>query len=129
MATQVVIDTPEQEPLVAGGTIIGTMIGQGGSSSGGGTTTGGASGGGTTAGGASGGGTTAGGTSREIPAGGLPADAGCVISNVGTLCAISECFRLGKPLIDRGFTVSGGACETPKNLKVPIGTIVSDLAG
>ena len=64
---------------------------------------------------------------REIPAGGLPADAGCVISNVGTLCAISEAFRLGKPLIDRGFTVSGGACESPKNLKAPIGTIVSDL--
>lgn len=66
---------------------------------------------------------------REIPAGGLPADVGCVISNVGTLCAISEAFRLGKPLIDRGFTVSGGAVETPKNLKVPIGTVMEDLLG
>lgn len=64
---------------------------------------------------------------REIPSGALPADAGCVISNVGSLCAISEAFRQGKPLIDRGFTISGGAVENPKNLKVPIGTIVSEL--
>ncbi len=64
---------------------------------------------------------------KEIPQGGLPADIGCIIQNVGTLCAISEAFRDGLPLIDRAFTVSGGACETPKNLKVPVGTLVSDL--
>lgn len=64
---------------------------------------------------------------REIPAGGLPADAGCVISNVGTLAAISEAFREGKPLIDRGLTISGGAVEQPMNLVVPVGTLVGDL--
>ncbi len=64
---------------------------------------------------------------KEIPQGGLPADIGCIIQNVGTLCAISEAFREGKPLIDRAFTVSGGACEAPKNLLVPVGTLVSDL--
>ncbi len=64
---------------------------------------------------------------KEIPSGGLPADIGCVIVNVGTLCAISEAFRLGKPLIERGLTVSGGACANPKNLRVPIGTLVGDL--
>ncbi len=64
---------------------------------------------------------------KEIPQGGLPADIGCIIQNVGTVCAISEAFREGKPLIDRAFTVSGGACLTPKNLKVPVGTLVSDL--
>lgn len=63
----------------------------------------------------------------EIPSGGLPADAGAVISNVGTLCAISDAFRLGKPLIERGLTISGGAVEKPCNLKVPVGTIVGDL--
>lgn len=63
----------------------------------------------------------------EIPAGGLPADIGCIISNVGTFCAISDAFREGKPLIERGLTISGGACETPKNIKVPVGTLVSDL--
>ncbi len=64
---------------------------------------------------------------REIPAGGLPADAGCVVDNVGTLVAISEAFREGKPLIDRCFTVSGLSCENPCNLKVPVGTLVGDL--
>ena len=64
---------------------------------------------------------------KEIPAGGLPADIGCVISNVGTLCAISDAFREGKPLIERGLTISGGACVTPKNICVPIGTIIGDL--
>lgn len=64
---------------------------------------------------------------KEIPAGKLPADIGCVISNIGTMCAISEAFREGKPLIDRGLTLSGGALESPKNVKVPIGTFISDL--
>jgi electron transport complex protein RnfC len=65
----------------------------------------------------------------EIPSGKLPADAGVIISNVGTFCAISEAFRLGKPLIERSVTISGGAVQNPCNLKVPVGTIVADLAG
>ncbi len=43
-------------------------------------------------------------TGREVKAGGLPASAGCVVCNVGTVCAISDAFRLGKPLIERAFT-------------------------
>ena len=66
-------------------------------------------------------------TGREIPSAKLPADAGCVISNVGTACAISDAFRLGMPLIDRSLTISGGAVEKPVNIRVPVGTIVSDL--
>ena len=64
---------------------------------------------------------------REIPTGKLPADAGCIIQNVGTLAAIADAFRLGKPLIERGLTISGGQCEQPKNLIVPVGTLVGDL--
>lgn len=64
---------------------------------------------------------------KEIPSGGFPADIGCVVLNVGTLCAISDAFRLGKPLIERGLTVSGGACSVPKNIRVPVGTLVGDL--
>ncbi len=64
---------------------------------------------------------------REVPSGGLPSAAGCVVQNVGTLKALSEAFREGKPLIDRALTVSGGACAAPKNLEVPIGTLVGDL--
>lgn len=63
----------------------------------------------------------------EIPSGGLPADAGVIISNVGTACAISDAFRLGMPLIDRALTISGGACKNPCNIRVPVGTIVADL--
>ena len=64
---------------------------------------------------------------REIPSGKLPADAGCVIQNVGTLIAMSDAFRLGKPLVERALTISGGCCETAKNLRVPVGTLVGDL--
>lgn len=64
---------------------------------------------------------------REVPSGGLPSQAGCVVQNVGTLKAISEAFREGKPLIDRPLTISGDACATPKNIEVPIGTLVGDL--
>ncbi|MDR2618620.1 MAG: electron transport complex subunit RsxC [Treponema sp.] len=66
-------------------------------------------------------------TGREVPSGGLPMDAGCIVSNVGTLVAIAEAFTLGKPLIDRDLTVSGGACKLPKNIRAPIGTILTDL--
>ena len=66
-------------------------------------------------------------TGREIPGAKLPADAGCVISNVGTVCAISDAFRLGMPVVERSLTISGGAVEKPVNIRVPVGTIVSDL--
>ena len=63
----------------------------------------------------------------HVPAGKLPADAGAVICNVGTVCAISDAFRLGMPLIDRALTISGGAVEKPCNIRVPVGTLVGDL--
>ncbi|MCL2008761.1 MAG: electron transport complex subunit RsxC [Treponema sp.] len=66
-------------------------------------------------------------TGREVPSGGLPMDAGCIVSNVGTLAAIAEAFTLGKPLIERGLTVSGGACREPRNIRTPIGTVITDL--
>ena len=66
-------------------------------------------------------------TGREVPSHGLPADIGVIVQNVGTLKAIKEAFADGKPLTERGFTVSGGACKTPKNLYAPIGTVLADL--
>jgi electron transport complex protein RnfC len=64
---------------------------------------------------------------REVPSGGLPMDAHCIVQNVGTCVAIAEAFRLGKPVVDRDLTVSGGACKTPKNIRVPVGTLLTDL--
>ena len=66
-------------------------------------------------------------TGREVPSGGLPMNVGCIVQNVGTLVAIAEAFTLGKPLVDRELTVSGGACKTPKNIRAPIGTLLKDL--
>ena len=66
-------------------------------------------------------------TGREVPSGGLPMDVGCVVQNIGTLCALVDAFRDGKPLIERGLTVSGGACTAPKNIVAPIGALISDL--
>jgi electron transport complex protein RnfC len=66
-------------------------------------------------------------TGREVSSGGLPMDAGCIVQNVGTLAALAEAFTLGKPLIDRDLTVSGGACKLPKNIRAPIGTLLTDL--
>lgn len=63
----------------------------------------------------------------EIPSAKLPSDAGVIVCNVGTVCAISDACRLGKPLIERTLTVSGNAVENPCNIRVPIGTLVSDL--
>jgi electron transport complex protein RnfC len=66
-------------------------------------------------------------TGREVPSHGLPMDIGVLCQNVGTLKAVKEAFIDGKPLIERGFTISGGACTTPKNLYAPIGTVLADL--
>jgi electron transport complex protein RnfC len=66
-------------------------------------------------------------TGREVPSHGLPMDIGVLCQNVGTLKAVKEAFIDGKPLIERGFTISGGACTTPKNLYAPIGTVIADL--
>ncbi|MDR0601802.1 MAG: electron transport complex subunit RsxC [Treponema sp.] len=66
-------------------------------------------------------------TGREVPSGGLPMDAGCIVSNAGTFIAIAEAFIQGKPLVDRDLTVSGGACKTPKNIRAPIGTMLAGL--
>jgi electron transport complex protein RnfC len=66
-------------------------------------------------------------TGREVPSGGLPMDAGCIVHNVGSIIAIAEAFYHGKPLIDRDLTVSGGACKTPKNIRAPIGASLKDM--
>jgi electron transport complex protein RnfC len=66
-------------------------------------------------------------TGREVPSGGLPMDAHCIVHNVGTLIAIAEAFTLGKPLIDRELTITGMACKKPKNIRLPVGTLITGL--
>ncbi|TNE63145.1 MAG: electron transport complex subunit RsxC [Bacteroidetes bacterium] len=59
---------------------------------------------------------------EEVPTQKLPLDVGTMVSNVGTIAALSDYFRLGKPLIERVITVTGTAVRRPANLLVPIGT-------
>ncbi|AKN34052.1 electron transporter RnfC [Clostridium carboxidivorans P7] len=63
---------------------------------------------------------------KEVPSGGLPADVGVVVQNVGTVAAISDAVLKGIPLIERVTTISGGAIKEPKNLLVRVGTLFSD---
>lgn len=52
----------------------------------------------------------------------LPADAGCVVQNVDTICAIYRAVVENTPLIRRIVTVSGDSVKEPQNFSVPIGT-------
>jgi electron transport complex protein RnfC len=64
---------------------------------------------------------------REVPAGGLPMDAGVIVQNVGTIYAIRDAVIYNRALFSRYITVSGGAISKPGNYKVRIGTKISDI--
>ena len=66
-------------------------------------------------------------TGRMVPAGKLPADAGCLVLNVGTISFISNYLETGMPLVSRRITVDGGAVRKGCNLLAPIGTPVKDI--
>jgi electron transport complex protein RnfC len=63
---------------------------------------------------------------RVVPAGGLPADAGVVVNNIATAVTLAGALTDGLPLISRVVTVTG-AVSKPQNLKVRLGTLVSEL--
>nr|WP_297935431.1 SLBB domain-containing protein [uncultured Blautia sp.] len=63
---------------------------------------------------------------KEVPAGGLPADVGVIVSNIGTARAAAD-MVLGKtPLIRRIVTVTG-CVKQPGNYLVPVGTSAKEL--
>jgi electron transport complex protein RnfC len=64
---------------------------------------------------------------KEVPAGKLPLDVGVLVSNVGTIVALSRLFRKGHPLIERVVTVTGPGVKRPANVLVPIGTPMREL--
>ncbi len=66
-------------------------------------------------------------TGRMVPSGGLPADVGCIVSNISTTKAISDAIRKGMPLIERVVTVTGERLKHPGNFVVKIGTNTQDL--
>lgn len=64
---------------------------------------------------------------RVVPSGGLPMDVGVVVHNVSTAFAVYEAIELGKPLIERGLTVTGDCTNSPTNVFVRIGTLASEI--
>jgi electron transport complex protein RnfC len=66
-------------------------------------------------------------TGREINSSMLPADVGCVVDNVDTVCAIYRAVIEGRPVMDRIVTVTGEGIKNPKNFEVFTGTDMAEL--
>lgn len=66
-------------------------------------------------------------TGRVIMEGKLPADAGVIVMNVGTLIKLDDFVKTGMPLVEKVVTVDGSAVKEPKNVIVPIGTRIEDI--
>jgi len=66
-------------------------------------------------------------TGRKVPAGALPSAVGVVVHNVSTTKAIYDAVVLGKPLYEKVMTISGQAIHRPANLRVKVGTKISDI--
>lgn len=64
---------------------------------------------------------------KEVPSGGLPADAGCIVQNVDTVYEIYNAVVNGKALFSRVVTVTGDAIKEPKNIRFRVGTSVKEL--
>ena len=62
-----------------------------------------------------------------VPEGKLPADVGVIVINVNTLATIADYVRTGMPLVEKTFTVDGGAISTPMNVTAPVGTHIGDV--
>lgn len=66
-------------------------------------------------------------TNRTVPAGKIPADAGCVVLNITSTAFIARYARTGRPLVSKRITVDGSAIAEPKNVIAPIGTPITDI--
>lgn len=66
-------------------------------------------------------------TGRKVPCGKMPFDVGVCVQNIKTMIAVYEAIELNKPLAKTVITVSGKAVESPKNLRVALGTPFEDI--
>lgn len=66
-------------------------------------------------------------TGRIIKSGQLPADVGCVVMNVTSAATLARYIATGMPLVSKRITVDGSAVSQPKNIRVPVGTYISDV--
>ena len=66
-------------------------------------------------------------TGRAINSAMLPADAGCVVDNIDTVCAVYRAVMFGEPVMDRIVTITGDAVADPCNFKVRLGSSFAEL--
>lgn len=66
-------------------------------------------------------------TGRKVPVGKMPFDVGVCVQNIKTMIACYEAIDLNKPLTETVMTVSGYGINTPKNIKLALGTPFTDV--
>lgn len=66
-------------------------------------------------------------TDRKVPGFALPSVVGVVVHNVSTTAAIFDAVVMGKPLYEKIVTISGKGIKKPANLRVKVGTKLSDI--
>jgi electron transport complex protein RnfC len=66
-------------------------------------------------------------TNKEVPAGGIPADIGVLVQNVGSLYSIKRAVIDGEPVVNRVVTLTGKTFKQPCNVWVLLGTPVHEL--
>ncbi|MGR5001623.1 electron transport complex subunit RsxC [Vibrio celticus] len=66
-------------------------------------------------------------TNKEVPAGGIPADIGVLVQNVGSLYSIKRAVIDGEPVVNRVVTLTGKTFKQPRNVWARLGTPVHEL--
>ena len=66
-------------------------------------------------------------TGKTCNAGVLPADLGCIVSNVTSVAFLGQYLKDGIPLISKRVTIDGDAVARPGNVVVPIGAQIHDV--
>ena len=67
-------------------------------------------------------------TGKTLNAGVLPAELGVLLSNITSIAFIGQYLDTGRPLTTKRITVDGNAIAEPKNIIVPIGARIADVA-
>jgi len=63
----------------------------------------------------------------EVPPGGISTDVGVVVQDVAHVLAAYEAVYEGRPFIEQAIAIAGPAVSEPRNLRVRIGTPLSEL--
>ena len=66
-------------------------------------------------------------TGRVVSYGMLPLNAGCIVANVSSVLKLQHFLKTGVPLVSKYITVDGNIVVNPKNIEVPVGTLICDV--